>query len=114
MLKRVDHGLDGEEERSVGDLIAALLDDGKAYAQAELHLLRLKAEGEVDRYRRSAMLFGIAAALGLSALIALSVTLVIGFARWLGPFGGGAVVVILFAGAAYLAARAALRRIEPR
>ncbi len=101
MLKRPGPGPLAEGDRSIGDMVGQVLDDGRAYAQAEIELVKVRAQAEVNRYRRAAVLGGAAAALGLAALVAFAMTLVIGFARLLGPFGGGAAAVLLLALGAY-------------
>lgn len=100
MLKRVDPG-PSDEDRSIGDMIGQLFDDGRAYAQAEIALLKIRAEVEVNRYRRAATLAAAGAAFALAALIAFAVMLVIGFARWLGPFGGGIAAIVLLGAIAF-------------
>ena len=101
MLKRTDPDPLGDGERSIGDSIAQVIDDGRAYAQAEIDLIKVRAEAEVNRYRKAAILGGGAAALATAALVAFAMTLVIGFARLLGPFGGGAAAVLLLSLGAY-------------
>ena len=112
MLKRADPDPFGEGERSIRDTVGQLLDDGRAYARAEIDLAKLRARLEVARYRKAAVLSGVAAALGLAALVAFAMTLVIGFARLLGPFGGGAVAVLVLALAAFGFVRLAQGAIE--
>ena len=101
MLKRPGPGPLGEGNRSIGEMVGQVLDDGRAYAQAEIDLVKVRARAEVNRYRRAAILGGAAAALGFAALVAFAMTLVIGFARLLGPFGGGAAAVLLLALGSY-------------
>ena len=101
MLKRADPDPYSGEEPSIRETVGQLLDDGRAYAQAEIDLAKLKAQSEVARYKKAAMFGGIAAAFGLAALVAFAMTLVIGFARLLGPFGGGAVAMLVLALAAF-------------
>lgn len=97
MLKRPGPGPLGEGDRSIGEMVGQVLDDGRAYAQAEIDLVKVRAQAEVNRYRRAAILGGAAAAFGLAALVAFAITLVIGFARLLGPVGGGVAAVLLLA-----------------
>lgn len=91
-------------ERSLGELFGRLLDDGKAYGQAELELVRLRVEKKALSYR-TAVILGLAAfGLMLSATIALILTLVLWLASLIGPLGGGLVAVaITLACAAVLA-----------
>lgn len=95
MLKRANPDPLGQDEPSIRETVGQLLDDGRAYAQAEIDLAKLKAQAQVARYQKAAIFGGIAAAFGLAALVAFAMTLVIGFARLLGPFGGGAVAVLV-------------------
>ncbi len=44
-----DHGGDDRDEAPIGELFGRLIDDGKAYAHAEIDLVRARAEGQVDR-----------------------------------------------------------------
>jgi hypothetical protein len=101
LLKPSDPGPLRGGHRSIGDMIGQVLDDGRAYAQAELDLAKVRAHAEVNRYRKAALLGGAAAALGLAALVAFAITLVIGFARLLGPVGGGIAAIIVLALGAY-------------
>ena len=100
------------EAPSIGDLVARLFDEAKAYVEAEARLLELKAKAQVAKYTPAARLGGAAAIFALAALVALSVTLVIGLATWLGPFGGGLLAVALFAVPAVALAYAAKRSVD--
>ena len=114
MLKRTDPDPLGGGDRSIGDSIAQVIDDARVYAQAEIDLLKVRAGAEVNRYRKAAALGGAAAALALAAVVAFAMTLVIGFARLLGPFGGGAAAVLLLALASYAVFSLARSSIENR
>ena len=101
VLKRADPDSLGPDEPSIRETFGQLLDDGRAYARAEVDLAKLKVRAEAKRYRKAAMLGGVAVALGLAALVAFAMTLVIGFARLLGPIGGGVAAVLLLGLGAY-------------
>jgi hypothetical protein len=101
MLKRTAPGPGDEGDRSITEMIGQLFDDGRAYAQAEIDLIKARAQVEVSRYRRAAVIAAAGAAFALAALIAFAVMLVIGFARWLGPFGGGIAAIALLGATAY-------------
>lgn len=83
------------DEVPIGDLVGRLIDDGKAYAQAEVGLLRAKAESQVDRAKMPLILGGGALAFGLAAVIALVLTFVLSLASLLGPLGGGLLAVLI-------------------
>jgi len=102
MLKRTGPTPDDENDRSIGDMIGQLFDDGRAYAEAEFALFRTKAEAEVNRYRKAALLAGIGVAFALAALIAFAMTTIIGLSYLLGPFGGGVATVLILALTAFL------------
>ena len=114
MLKRPDPGPLGAGDRSIGELIGQVLDDGRSYAQAEIDLFKVKAKAEVGRYRKAAVLGGAAAALALAGLVAFAITLVVGFAQLLGPVGGGAAAVAILGLGAYALFSLAQSTIEDR
>ena len=62
---------DDLDEPPIGELFGRLIDDGKAYAQAEVDLVRARVEGEVDRAKLPAILGGGAIAFAFSAVLAL-------------------------------------------
>jgi hypothetical protein len=114
VLKRADPDPLSPDEPSIRETFGQLLDDGRAYARAEIDLAKLRARVEVARYRKAAILGGVAAALGLAALVAFAMTLVIGFARLLGPVGGGIAAVLLLGLGAYAFMSLAQGAIETR
>ena len=111
MLKRVDHP-GPNDDRPIGELIGQLYDDGRAYARSEMELWKAKGLAEASRYRSAAIFAAAGVALGLAALVAFAMTLVIGFARVLGPFGGGAAAVVILALGAYVMFNFARQRLE--
>ncbi|MCY7271526.1 MAG: phage holin family protein [Sphingomonas bacterium] len=96
-----------EDEAGIGALFGRLIDDGKAYAQAEVDLVRARAEGQAGRAKLPAILGAGAIAFGFAAVIALVLTMVLALASLLGPLGGGllaTVIAIVIAGGLALAA----------
>ena len=94
-------GDDGPDEAPIGELFGRLIDDGKAYAHAEVDLVRARAESQVDRAKLPLILGGAALAFGFASIIALVLTLVLALASLLGPLGGGllaTLIVVLVAG----------------
>jgi uncharacterized protein (DUF697 family) len=92
----------------------ALIEDGKAYAQAEIGLARLRVELFAAGYREAAI-FGTAAALfGLVGLITLFVTIALSLATLLGPLAGGLIATLLAFGIAGLLGWLAKKRLDAR
>ena len=85
----MDDGQPDTDEAPIGDLFGRLIDDGKAYAKAEVDLVRARAVAQVDRVRVPAMLGAGAIAFGLAGVIALVLTLVLSLASVIGPLAGG-------------------------
>jgi fatty acid desaturase len=88
------HGED-EDEPPIGELFGRLIDDGKAYAKAEIDLVRAQAEAQAERAKLPAILGGGAIAFGLAAVIALVLTLVLSLASLLGPLAGGLLATLI-------------------
>ena len=78
----------GEQEISLRDLIARLIDSGKAYAKAELLVVRKTAKLRLVEAKWVAAFAGTAAVLALAGVIVLLAALGLALARWLGPAGG--------------------------
>ena len=93
-------------EESIGGLITRLIDDGKAYARAELDVFKQIARHRAARAKTGAGLLGIGIVFLLCALQALVLALVLGLATWIGPFGAGMTIFAIFALIGLLAARA--------
>ena len=92
-------------EESISDLVSRLIEDGRGYARAELDLLKQIARHRAGRARTGLILVGAGALLGLSALTALVLGLVLGLATLIGPLAAGLVVAALLAGIGYLLVR---------
>jgi hypothetical protein len=98
MLKPVDPGL--QPERPVGELIHQLIEEGKAYARAEIDLLRAIATAKANALILPAILFGAAFICALAAITALAVGVVIALERFIGPLAAGFIGMLIFAGIA--------------
>jgi uncharacterized membrane protein len=92
-------------DESIGDLFGRLIDDGKAYARAEIDLYREIAVHRAGRARSGAALLGAGAALLLAALIALTLGAVLGLAALTGPLLAGLIVAAALALTGYLLIR---------
>lgn len=85
------------EERPIGEIVHQLLDEGKAYARAELNLARVTAETKAQAYKIPAILFFAALLFAQAAVTVLAVTVALALATLIGPLAGG-LVAVLFAG----------------
>jgi len=95
------------DEKPVGELFGRLIDDGKTYAQAEVDLVRARAEHQAERAKLPAILGAGAIAFGFAAVIALVLTMVLALASLIGPLAGGLIataIAVLLAGGLGLAA----------
>jgi hypothetical protein len=92
-------------DESIGDLFGRLIDDGKAYARAEIDLYREIAVHRAGRARSGMVLLGAGAALLLAALIALTLGVVLGLAALTGPLLAGLIVAAVLALIAFLLIR---------
>ena len=101
-------GAGDEEDQPIGELFGRLIDDGKAYAQAEIDLVRARVENEAERAKLPAILGAGAIAFALAAVIALVLTMVLALASLLGPLLGGLLATVIAAGIAGGLALAAL------
>jgi hypothetical protein len=99
MLKPVDPG-PAPSERPVGELIHQLIEEGKAYAYAEIGLIKAIATAKGKALALPAALFGLAFLFALAAVTALAVGVVMALATLIGPLAGGFVGMLVFLGIA--------------
>ena len=99
MLKPVDPGPQ-PPERAVGELVHQLIDDGKAYARAELDVLKATCEARAKALIWPAILFATALICALAAVTALAVGVVVALAKFIGPLAAGFIGMLVFAGIA--------------
>lgn len=88
----------GDEETPVAELVHELVEDGKAYAKAELEVARAIAATKAAALKLPGILFGAAFLLGIAAITALSAGVTLALATLVGPLAGGALAFLLFAG----------------
>jgi Putative Actinobacterial Holin-X, holin superfamily III len=87
-------------ERPIGELVQELVDEGKAYARAEIGLAKAIAAAKAKALALPAALFGVAFILALAAVTALAVGVVIALAKFIGPLAAGFAGLLIFAGLA--------------
>jgi hypothetical protein len=96
MLKPADPG-PPPPERPVGELVHELIEDGKAYARAEIGLLKAIAAAKGRALALPAALFAAAFVFALAAVTALAVGVVNALATVIGPLAAGFVGLLIFA-----------------
>jgi hypothetical protein len=96
-------------DESIPDLVGRLVEDGRAYARAELDLVRRIARHRAGRARNGLIALAIGAVLLLTSLTALVLGLVLGLAVLIGPLAAGVAIAALLAGAGYLLIRVGLK-----
>lgn len=84
-----------QEERPIGDLVGRLIDDGKGYAQAELGLVKAKAEAKVGLLKLPAILLGGAFLFLQAAVVVLCMTIALGLATLVGPVAGWLIATLI-------------------
>ena len=89
-----------DNERPIGELVHELIEHGKAYARAELGVVKAVASAKVNAFKLPAILFGAAFVLLLAAICALAYGVAAGLATLLGPLAGGVIAFLLFAAVA--------------
>ena len=92
-------------EESIGDLVNRLADDARAYAKAEVEVLRQIARHRAGKARSGLILLAIGGVLLFSSLTALLLGLVLGLGVWIGPLLAGLAIAALLAGIGYVLVR---------
>ena len=103
MLKPTDPALQPPEpgdERPIGELVHQLVEEGKAYAQAELGVAKAVASAKADGLKVPAILFAAAFLFIQAAVTVLAVAVFLGLLALMGPVLAGLVAFVIFAGAA--------------
>ena len=102
MLKPADPGPSPQEERPIGELVHELIENGKTYARAEVGLYKAIATAKGKALAIPAILFAAALLIGMSAINALVVGVVIALETFIGPLAAGFVGLLIFAAVAGL------------
>jgi len=95
MLKPVDPG-PPLPERPVGELVHELIEDGKAYAQAEIGLVKAIAAAKGKALALPAAMFGVAFICALAAVTALALGVVLALETFIGPLAAGFIGMLIF------------------
>jgi protein-S-isoprenylcysteine O-methyltransferase Ste14 len=101
MLKPADPG-SPPPERPIGELVHELIENGKAYARAEIGLAKAIASAKGKALAIPAAMFGVAFICALAAITALAVGVVLALETFIGPLAAGFVGMLIFAAVAGL------------
>ena len=112
MLKPADQPQQPPPERPVGELVHELIEDGKAYARAELGVAKAIAAAKAKALALPAGLFGAAFVLAQAAITALAVGVFAALYWVFGPIGAGLVAFLLFSAVAGGLAWYAVQRLK--
>ena len=85
-----------DNDRPVGELVHELIEDGKAYARAELGLVKALASAKANALKLPGILFGIAFLLSIAAIVALALGTAMALATLIGPLAGGFAAFLIF------------------
>ncbi len=111
MLKPIDPS-PAPPERPVGELVHELIEEGKAYARAEVDLAKTIAASKAKAIALPAGLLVAALFIGMAAINALAVGVVIALAKFIGPLAAGIVGLLIFAAIAGGLAWYAIQRLS--
>ena len=112
MLKRSEQVTPPDPERPIGDLVHELVEEGKAYARAELGVVKAIATAKGKALGLPAALLGAALLIAQAAVTVLAVA-VFGSLQWLlGTLLAGLVAFLLFGAIAGGLAWYAIRRVR--
>ena len=93
-------GGDDQEEKPIGELFGQLIDEGKAYAKAELGLVKASAEAKADAAKKPALLGAAALLFLIAGVVVFSMTLALALATLVGPLAGGLIAAVITLGIA--------------
>jgi protein-S-isoprenylcysteine O-methyltransferase Ste14 len=99
-------------ERSIGELVHELIENGKAYACAEFDLYKTIAAAKGKMLAIPAGMFVAAFLFALAAITALAVGVVIALERFVGPLAAGFLGMVIFAAVAGLLGWAGYQRLR--
>lgn len=94
----------GDGEKSVGEMFRQLLDDGRAYAEAEVELVKARTQIKALQYRGAAILAAIALFLAFATTVTLCLAIVLWLSRLAGPYLGGLLAILIVGAATAIAA----------
>lgn len=101
-----------EDERGVGELVHQLVDEGKAYARAEVALAKAVSLSKVKAAQTPVAMFGAAFLIAQAAVVMVAFGMFSMSYWYIGPVLAALLTAALFGGGAFLLVKAAIRRLE--
>lgn len=101
-----------EEEKPIGELFEQLIDEGKAYAKAELAFVKAKTEARVEGAKKPVLLGAAAFLFLIAGVVVLSMTLALALATLIGPLAGGLIASLATFAIAYVLYLLATKELE--
>ena len=99
-------------ERPIGDIVSDIVEDGKAYARAELNLAKTMAAAKASALKTPAILLVAATFVGMAALNALAVAIFVLLAMVMSPLLAAILAFLLIGGIAALLGWLGVRRLR--
>jgi uncharacterized protein YaaW (UPF0174 family) len=99
-------------DESIADLVSQLIEDGRTYARAEVNLYKQVAAYRASKAKNGIAALVVAGVLGMSALTAIVVGLVMGLGVIIGPVAAGFAVAAGLGIAAFVLLRWGLGRVK--
>lgn len=99
-------------ERPIGEIFGDLVDEGKAYARAELNVAKAIAASKASGLKTPLILLAAAAVIALAAVNALAVAIFILLALLMKPMFAAILAFVLIAGIAGLLAWLGVRKLQ--
>lgn len=96
-----DGGDDEIDEKPIGELFGQLIDEGKAYARAELGLAKATAEAKAEAAKKPALLAATSLLFLFAGVVVLCITLAVGLSIFVGPLAGTFIATLIAFGIAY-------------
>ena len=112
MLKPGEHMQPAQPERPIGELVHQLVEEGKAYAQAEIGLVKAIASTKAKALAMPAALLGVALLLAQAAITVLAIGVFAALYWALGAIGAGLATLLIFLALAGGVAWYALQRLK--
>jgi Putative Actinobacterial Holin-X, holin superfamily III len=103
-----------DDDKPIGDVVHQLIDEGKAYAKAEVELVKLQALAKAGELKLPAVLLFGALLFAQAAVTVLAVTIAMWLAPEIGPLGGGLIAVLVTGGTAAGLAWLAVEKLKGR